>query len=177
MTLHTDPGQSATFAIANLLRKPIDAQEVVSAMAGLRLAPNRAAQVMVIDDDPLALDLMRATLQRLGAQAICRLDARQALREIGLHKPDLIVLDLMMPGFDGFATLAALRQMPQWRDTPVFIWTSMVLTDDEYTTLARSAQAVLAKGGGALIELFDTLRSWRPPAAQPTVTTPEGGRT
>ena len=177
MTLRTDPGQSVTFAITNLLRKPIDAQEVVSAMAGLRLAPNRAAQVMVIDDDPLALDLMRATLQRLGAQAICRLDARQALREIGLHKPDLIVLDLMMPDFDGFATLAALRQMPQWRDTPVFIWTSMVLTDDEYTTLARSAQAVLAKGGGALTELFDTLRSWRPPTAQAADTTPEGSRT
>ncbi len=177
VTLRTDPGQVATFAITNLLRKPIDAQEVVSAMAGLQLAPNRAAQVMVIDDDPLALDLMRATLQRLGAQAICRLDARQALREIGLHKPDLIVLDLMMPDFDGFATLAALRQMPQWRDTPVFIWTSMVLTDDEYTTLAHSAQAVLAKGGGALTELFDTLRSWRPPTAQVAVTTPEGGRT
>ena len=72
---------------------------------------------------------------------------------------------------------AALRQMPPWRDTPVFIWTSMVLTDDEYNTLARSAQAVLAKGGGELAELFDTLRSWRPPTAQPAVTPPEGGRT
>ncbi len=173
MTLRTEPGQAATFAITNLLRKPIDTQEVVTAMAGLRLAPGRPAQVMVIDDDPLALDLMRATLQGLGAQVIGRLDARQALREIGLHRPDLIVLDLMMPGFDGFATLAALRQMPQWRDTAVFIWTSMVLTDDEYSTLARSAQAVLAKGGGELAELFDHLRNWRPPAAQLAVDHPE----
>ena len=167
MTMRGEPGQYATFAITNLLRKPINTQEVVSAMAGLRLAPDRPAQVMVIDDDPLALDLMRATLEGLGTQVICSLDARQALREIGLHRPDLIVLDLMMPDFDGFATLAALRQMPQWRDTPVFIWTSMVLTDDEYRSLACSAQAVLAKGGGALTALFDKLRSWRPPAVQP----------
>jgi PAS domain S-box-containing protein len=177
MTLRTDPGQSATFGITNLLRKPIDTQEVVSAMAGLQLAPDRPAQVMVIDDDPLALDLMRATLQGLGAQVVCRLDAREALREIGQHRPDLIVLDLMMPGFDGFATLAALRQMPQWRDTPVFIWTSMVLTDDEYNSLAGSAQAVLSKGGGALTALFDNLRSWRPPTAQPAGTPPEDGKT
>jgi PAS domain S-box-containing protein len=175
MTLRTEPGQSATLAITNLLRKPIDTHELVVAMARLRLAPDRPAQVMVIDDDPLALDLLRATLQGLGVQVTCRLDARQALREIGQHRPDLIVLDLMMPGFDGFATLAALRQMPQWRDTPVFIWTSMVLTDDEYRSLARSAQAVLTKGGGALTELFDKLRSWRPPTSRPADITPEVG--
>ena len=172
VTLRTDPGQSATFAITNLLRKPIDAQKVVSAKAGLRLAPKRAAQMMVIDNDPPTQDLMRATLEHLGAQTICRPDAPQAPREIGRHHPDL-----MMPGFDGFATLAALRQMPQRRDTPVLIWASMVLTDDQHNTLACSAQAVLAKGGGALTGLFDTLRRWRPPTAQPAGTPPEGGRT
>ena len=164
MTLHTEPGAAASFAISNLLRKPIDPREVLAAIAGLQLPGGRTPQVLVIDDDPLALDLMRNTLQGAGVQVVCQLDARQALRDIGQHHPDAIILDLMMPGFDGFATLDALRQMPHWRDTPVFIWTSMVLTDDEYASLSRSAQAIINKGGGALTELFDALRRWRPAA-------------
>ena len=173
MTLHTEPGAAASFAISNLLRKPIDAREVLAAIAGLQLPAGRTPQVLVIDDDPMALDLMRSTLQGAGAQGICQLDARQALRDIGQHRPDAIILDLMMPGFDGFATLDALRQMPHWRDTPVFIWTSMVLTDDEYASLSRSAQAIINKGGGALTDLFDALRRWRP-LAHPLPGNPPG---
>jgi CheY-like chemotaxis protein len=69
----------------------------------------------------------------------------------------------MMPEFDGFAVLDALHHIPAWRDTPVFIWTSMLLTDAEYATLAQSARTIVSKGGGALATMLDTLRRWRPP--------------
>jgi CheY-like chemotaxis protein len=98
-------------------------------------------------------------------------DARQALREIGQHRPDAIILDLMMPGFDGFAVLDELHRLPEWRDTPVFIWTSMLLTDEEYASLGRSALAVVNKGGGQLAAMLERLRQWRPVAE----TLPKGG--
>jgi CheY-like chemotaxis protein len=138
----------------------------VLAMAAWRWPEPHRAKVMVIDDDPMALDLMRATLMGIGIDAICLQDGRQALSQMDQHRPDAIILDLMMPEFDGFAVLDALRHLPSWQSTPVFIWTSMILTEDEYASLARSAQAILSKGGGALAAMLDDLRRWRPLVAQ-----------
>ncbi len=165
MSMATEPGASARFAIANVLCKPIRTAEIVSAMAGLRLPNARRARVMVIDDDPLALDLMRTTLDGLGIDALCLAGGREALRELDRWQPDAIILDLMMPEFDGFATLDALHGLPAWRETPVFIWTSMILTDAEYLSLASSARAIVSKGGGELSALLDALRRWRSPVA------------
>jgi len=158
-------GLTASFAIEDILCKPIRGDEVIAAMARLRLPEERRANVLVIDDDPLALDLMRATLKAIGIDAVCLQDGRQALQELAVHRADAIILDLMMPGFDGFAVLDALRGLPQWHSTPVFIWTSMILTDEEYLTLARSAQAIIGKGGGALAAMLERLRHWRPRVA------------
>jgi PAS domain S-box-containing protein len=160
-------GEAAAFHIANVLSKPLLSEEVVAAMAGLRRAGPGRARVMVVDDDPLALALMSAALAAVGVDAVCVPGGRQALAEIGQHQPDAIILDLMMPEFDGFATLDALGRLQVWRDTPVFIWTSLLLTEEEYAQLSRSAQAILSKGGGGLAALLDGLRRWRPLTAPP----------
>jgi len=160
MTVSTDAGTAASFAISDILRKPIRTDEMVAAMAPFRLASN--GSVMVIDDDALALALMSTTLQAIGIDAVCLQDGRQALNEIDRHRPQAIILDLMMPGFDGFEVLDALHRLPRWRDTPVFIWTSMALTEDEYAVLSRSALGILSKGGGDLTVMLERVRRWRP---------------
>jgi DNA-binding response OmpR family regulator/nitrogen-specific signal transduction histidine kinase len=165
LTMPAGARASATFAIANLMAKPLRTGEVVAAMARLATPPDRRLRVMVIDDDPLALALMSEALGALHIDALCRPDARAAIAEIARQSPDALVLDLMMPGFDGFATLHALRGLPGGQALPVFIWTSMLLTDEEFDTLAQSAQVILAKGGGALQQVFDLLGRWRPQAA------------
>jgi CheY-like chemotaxis protein len=71
------------------------------------------------------------------------------------------VLDLMMPEFDGFAVLDALQALPVWRELPVYIWTSMILTDDEYARLAQSARAIVGKGGSAVDAVLNSLRRVR----------------
>ncbi|WP_158219631.1 PAS domain S-box protein [Ideonella sp. A 288] len=162
LTMPTGASRAATFAIANLLGKPLRTDEVVASMARLPTPEGRRLKVMVIDDDPLALELMEAALRELHIDAIGRLDARGALAELEQQPPDALILDLMMPGFDGFATLDALRRLPAGQALPVFIWTSMLLTDDEVATLTRSAQAILGKGGGALAQVLEQLGRWRP---------------
>jgi len=159
---------SATFAIANVLCKPIRSEEISSAMSRFRMAGEQRAKVMVIDDEQAALDLMHATLTGLGINAVCFQDGRIALQEIDHHRPDAIVLDLMMPVFDGFQVLDALQRLPAWRDVPVFIWTSLLLTDEEYATLARSARAILVKGGGTMEAVLESVRRWRQPMASAT---------
>lgn len=165
VTMPADHGRAATFSIADVLSKPIRTDEVVSAMARFQGAARSGAKVMVIDDDPLALDLMRASLAGMGIAAVCMPDGHTALREIDQHQPDAIILDLMMPGFDGFEVLDALRRLPHFAQLPVFIWTSMILTDDEYASLSRSARAILGKGGGGMSLVLESLRRWNPPAA------------
>ena len=162
----SNAGQRANFGIANILCKPIRSDEILAAMAPFRQAGQGSPRVMVIDDESSSLDLMLATLKSIGVDALCYQDGRQALQDLALdrHRPDALVLDLMMPDFDGFQVLDALRQLPVGRDLPVFIWTSMLLTDAEYAQLARSAHAILMKGGGALESMLDGLRHWRAPA-------------
>jgi CheY-like chemotaxis protein len=163
MTLPADHGAAASFAISDVLSKPLHIAEVVQAMQRLELPLNRSCRVLVVDDDPLALDLMHSTLTDIGITPICVPGGRAALAEISRQAPDAIILDLMMPEFDGFAVLDALRHLPDGRDIPVFIWTSMMLSDDEYEHLARSAREILSKGGGEFALMLETLRRWRPP--------------
>jgi PAS domain S-box-containing protein len=158
-------GNSASFPIADVLSKPMRSDEVLLAMSRFNDVGSSLPRVMVVDDDPLALDLMQATLKNVGIDAICVLDGREALRDIELHRPDVLILDLMMPGFDGFEVLDALHRMPAWRELPVYVWTSMILTDAEYASLAASARAILSKGGGGLSMLLDGIRR-RQSAAQ-----------
>ena len=169
VTMRAPAGNAATFAIADVLCKPIRTNEIVSAMARFRWPVAHPGNVMVIDDDPRALDLMRVTLEAIGIDAVCMLDGRAALRELDQHRPDAIILDLLMPEFDGFAMLDALQRLPAWRDTPVFIWTSMALTDADYATLGHSARAILSKRGGSLDATLEALRGWRPMAAAATI--------
>jgi CheY-like chemotaxis protein len=172
MTMPADPARSATFAIANILSKPIRSDEITSAMGRFKLQGAGRATVMVIDDEQLSLDLMSSTLTSIGIDAICFQDGRMALQEIDRHQPVALVLDLMMPEFDGFQVLDALQRMPTWKDLPVFIWTSMLLTDEECAILARSARAILIKGGGALEGVLESLRRWRLPVVPGTEVKP-----
>jgi CheY-like chemotaxis protein len=162
VSVASDSLQRANFSIADILAKPLRTEEVVIALSRFRGTPETPARVMVIDDDPLALELMRATLAGLDMDVGGWQDGRDALRQIGHFRPDAIVLDLMMPGFDGIAVLHALSGLTAWRHTPVYLWTSLILTDDEYDMLAVSAAAILSKGGGGLGPMLEGLRRWRP---------------
>ena len=158
----SDPLNEAAFAITDLLAKPLRAAEVVAAMARLRPSAPGRRQVLVVDDDPAACDLMRATLEAMGIEVTTAPGGAAALEQLARRLPDAMVLDLMMPGIDGFDVLGRLQSHPAWSRLPVFIWTSLILTDDEHAMLARSARAVLAKGDGQLDAVLQALRHWQP---------------
>ncbi len=162
VTMVAEHSALSGFQVADVLAKPLQQAQLVDALrrAGVPLAPG--AQVLVIDDDPAALALMRTSLASIGIEATCRADGARALQEIDDIRPDAIILDLLMPGFDGFQVLQGLRERPAWRDTPVFIWTAMALTDAELATLGRSAGAIMTKGESGLETLLTDLRR-RPP--------------
>jgi CheY-like chemotaxis protein len=117
---------------------------------------------MVVDDDESSLKLMAAALQQLGFRAVCQRDGEEALRATGGTPPAAVVLDLLMPGMDGFEFLDRLRSSPATRLTPVLIWTVKDLSTREQERLSRSAQAIVRKGHGGIPSLLEDLRRFLP---------------
>jgi DNA-binding response OmpR family regulator len=159
LSVRAAPGRVATLPVDDLLSKPLRTDEVALALD--RLGLGRPARIMVVDDDPLARQLMHSHLASAGHTVTPMPGGREAIEALRRDRHDAVILDLMMPGFDGFETLDALRRMPAMRDLPVFIWTCLMLTDDELVSLSRSADAVLVKGGGELEPLVRALQRWR----------------
>jgi CheY-like chemotaxis protein len=117
---------------------------------------------MVVDDDESSLELMSAALTQLGFRSVCLQDGEAALRATGASPPAAVVLDLLMPGMDGFEFLDRLRSSPATRRTPVLIWTIKDLSDRECARLSQSAQSIVRKGHGGISSLLEDLRRFLP---------------
>jgi len=83
-----------------------------------------AKKILIVDDEANLLKLIEQTLIRAGYQVYTSGDGRDALDKVAANKPDLIVLDIMMPYLDGFEVLQALRRKPETRNIPVIILTA-----------------------------------------------------
>jgi signal transduction histidine kinase/DNA-binding response OmpR family regulator len=161
ITVVTETSALAGFAVSDVITKPIRPHEVKSALQRVSGAAGSPPNVLVVDDDAGTLELMAATLHTLGIEAQVASSAAQALEMVEQHPPDAVILDLVMPGMNGFDLLHELRARPRWQLLPVFVWTSLQLKPEELATLRASAQAVVAKAGGGLDALVEQLRSWQ----------------
>ena len=81
-------------------------------------------QILLIDDDRALVEAMQAWLQEAGYQVTTTHDGRTGLTMARQQLPDLIVLDVKMPGFDGWQTLAALREHQTTAQIPVVLLTA-----------------------------------------------------
>jgi AraC-like DNA-binding protein len=110
---------------------------------GTIAAPRTA---LVVDDDPGTLDLHCRLVEQTGCRTIRARDGREALLLLDQTRPDLILLDLMMPEVDGFTVLEAVRERESTRDVPVIILTARVLDEENVERLNRGVAAILSKG-------------------------------
>ena len=90
-----------------------------------------AATVLAIDDDPTALELVRATLEPRGFRVLKAFSGQEGLEVAKRRQPDLIVLDLVMPGLDGFEVSKALKDDPETASIPIVVLTFQSLSSAE----------------------------------------------
>jgi YesN/AraC family two-component response regulator len=104
--------------------------------------------ILIVDDDAAILDLHTRLIQK--QLPLCRVltarNGREALAVVQETRPDLILLDLMMPELDGFGVLEALRASEATRNIPVIVLTAQALTADDMTRLNQTVVSVLEKG-------------------------------
>ncbi len=104
-------------------------------------------RVAILEDDPGARRLLRRILQARGPYQILEAEnGREGLELIRRERPDLILLDLMMPEVDGFGVLEVLQSEEELQGIPVIVVTAKELTADERARLSGHIQALLQKG-------------------------------
>ena len=86
--------------------------------------------VLAVDDIPLNLLLVQKMLSRFNFKMRTAANGQQALDAIQLQKPDLILLDLMMPGIDGFEVIRRLRSNPEMADIQIVILSALNSNED-----------------------------------------------
>ncbi len=96
-----------------------------------------AATVLVVDDTPANLGVVLELLGAAGLRVLVAESGLRALEVLGQQPVDLVLLDVMMPGVDGFATCARIRQQAEWADLPVIFMTAV----DEPAQKVRALEA------------------------------------
>ncbi|MGI0486729.1 response regulator [Pantanalinema rosaneae CENA516] len=101
--------------------------------------------ILVVDDTLSNLELISEALSDAGYEVAIALDGERALKQIPYSLPDLILLDLMMPGIDGFETCKRLKENPQSRDIPVIFMTASSDTENKVKGFSLGAVDYITK--------------------------------
>jgi DNA-binding response OmpR family regulator len=81
-------------------------------------------RILVVDDDPAIVRAITVNLQSVGYETTTALDGADGLRKVVADKPDLVILDIMMPEIDGFEVLKVLKDNPETQPIPVIMLTA-----------------------------------------------------
>ncbi|HTM68549.1 MAG TPA: response regulator [Candidatus Binatia bacterium] len=103
-------------------------------------------KILVIDDDPFTRDVFRLALEKGGFQVSAAGDGIEGLAAVAKDRPDIIMLDIVMPRMDGFETLASLKKDPATKGIPVIMLSSMRQSEDVARAMKGGAAAYLKKG-------------------------------
>ncbi len=136
----------------DFLTKPIDRQQLLQMMVKFDLLADgkrgkkTPSTVLLIDDDPQNIRLVKAMLKPFNMEILVADGGKSGIEQAVKKKPDLIILDLMMPGVDGFEVVSALRKDPAGSQIPILIYTAKNITSEDRERLQGNIQSIIQKG-------------------------------
>ncbi|MGC1306010.1 MAG: response regulator [Phormidesmis sp.] len=95
--------------------------------------------ILIVDDNPTNLEVLSESLSEEGFQVAVAIDGESALEQVNYHRPSLILLDVMMPGIDGFETCQRLKENPDTHSIPVIFMTALSDTQHKVRGLLLGA--------------------------------------
>ncbi len=103
------------------------------------------AKILVVEDNPHNLELIKIVLERDGFEVIKAEDGLRAIEEARLHHPDLIMMDMQLPGIDGYETTRRLKADKELSKIPVLAVTAYALPGDEEKALKAGCSGYIPK--------------------------------
>ena len=153
LTIADDREHGMLLGAAEMIHKPADLDRLDQRIRTLirgRSAQVEAAnrQILIVEDDETVRQYLRRTLERECEDWVIMevTDGQTALEHCTTAMPDVIVLDLMIPGIDGLQFIEALRTLPDGCSTPIIVVIAQDLTADERERLCHSVTRILYKG-------------------------------
>jgi CheY-like chemotaxis protein len=104
-----------------------------------------AAQVLIVEDTPLNLELVQDVLEIAGFDVLAARDAEECFALVAEHRPDLILMDVQLPGKDGLQITRELRAAPETHDLLIVAMTAHAMLEDERRVMDAGCDGYLTK--------------------------------
>ena len=157
VTMTGDQNLGYALGASDFMTKPIDRARL-TALLKRYACPRVPCRVLIVDDDPVSRATMRPVMEAEGWEVDGAEDGASGLRRVAADPPDLILLDLIMPGMSGFEVAAKLHGNPAWRSIPVVVMTAKDLTHVDRERLNGLVARVLQKGTDGTDGLLAAIR-------------------
>ena len=142
---------------AAYLLKPLNPEEVRDTLTQVIGGTAHPKNILVVDDDPNVVDMLRQCLPESDFHLESAADGLAGLDCIDAHRPDLLLLDLLMPRLDGFGVIEKLRADPRNSSLPIVVLSAKDLTADEFARLKETVAVVMKKQGLEGTKLVDEI--------------------
>jgi threonine synthase len=151
-------GWSRNLVVPEKIQETAQEEGLLAALS--KISTDRYPRILIVDDTAEVRQLIRRILQSQGNYSLAEAtNGREALEMVEKQRPDLIILDLMMPEMDGFTVMDALQSQANTADIPVIIATAKELTSAEKNRLKGRIQALMQKGDFLSDELLEEVRA------------------
>ncbi len=140
--------------------KPVPGKELINRLSRFKFGreSGRKPRILVVDDEAANRDWLKRILEPAGFAVILARGGREAIDLAKSRKPDLVMLDLMMPEVTGFDVVEALRAEAATKSTPIMVLTAKHLTESDIRQLNGHVSTILKRGSTAASDLLGLLR-------------------
>jgi len=155
-------GKGYALGAAGFLVKPVDRDELLGALrpllTGADAIDGEPVTVLAVDDDPVALELVAAILGPEGYRVLWAQGGQDGIDLALRERPALVILDLLMPGLDGFEVVEQLRADPRTADIPIVVLTSKAIGEADRERLNSRIAHLAEKGHFSRAEFIQLVR-------------------
>jgi len=127
-------------------RPPAASPRAAGTSAGTGEDPLDGARILIVDDDARSVFALTSVFERFGAEVLYAENGRTGIEALERNEDvSLVLMDVMMPGLDGNATLRAIRRMPQFADLPIIVLTAQAMKGDREKSMRAGASDYIPK--------------------------------
>jgi PAS domain S-box-containing protein len=153
LTMVNNREMGFSLGVDDYMLKPIDRGDFVNTLRKY-CTREESPTVLVVEDDQATREMLRMSLEREKFTVAEAGNGVEALGQLSVQRPALILLDLMMPEMDGFQFTREVRAHPQWRNIPILVMTAKDITEEDRARLDGKVSRILQKGACGREELL-----------------------